>query len=171
MSKLSNKPTPFHEPRRDERLMKISEFAKENELSPRALRLYEERGLISPKLRSDSGFRLYTDEQGVRLKYIQKMKDIGCSLSEIQSLIHEWSAQSTAAEGMKTLEQLYRDKLRMVRDAIEKLKSVETELQESVDFIEGCATCDSDADPVTGCRRCDRPLEPNLTLIRGLTKR
>ena len=56
-------------------LLKISEFARETDLSPRTLRLYEEQGLLTPKARSVGGFRFYSLEQRKRLHYIQKLKD------------------------------------------------------------------------------------------------
>ena len=152
------------------KLMKISEFAKENELSARALRLYEAQGLITPVAKNEAGFRFYASEQQIRLKYIQKMKDLGCSLSEIQSLIHDWSQQDTAAQGMQALELLYREKLQEVRAVIERLQLIEQDLAESLDFIAGCYQCEVNTTPQHGCSQCARPQSSNLTLIRGITE-
>ena len=88
-------------------LIKISEFAEQNQLSPRALRLYEEQGLLEPAQRTKGGFRLYTTEQIDRLKYIQKFQDLGCSLAEIRDMIQEWQDSPTAGQGMKALELAY----------------------------------------------------------------
>lgn len=152
------------------KLMKISEFAKENELSARALRLYEAQGLITPIAKSEAGFRFYASEQQIRLKYIQKMKDLGCSLSEIQSLIHDWSQQDTASQGMQALELLYREKLQEVQTVIQKLQLIEQDLAESLNFIEGCHQCEADSTPQNACSQCARPQSSNLTLIRGITQ-
>jgi len=148
--------------------MKISALAEEGRVTPRALRLYEERGLLKPSARTEGGFRLYSESQRTRLEYIQRLKALGCSLGEIQALLASWGAQPTAPEGMRALEALYRDKLAGVRDAIARLQGVERELAESLSFIEGCHECPSEAAPTEGCVGCARSLEAAPTLIRGV---
>ena len=153
---------------KNHKLMKISEFAKANELSARALRLYEEQGLIKPAVKNQAGFRFYTHEQQVRLQYIQKMKDLGCSLAEIQSLIQNWGQQTTAAQGMQALETLYNQKLQEVRTVIQRLKEIEADLAESLSFIQECHHCSTTDAPQTACHICERTTTSNLTLIRGV---
>lgn len=148
--------------------MKISELAEEGRVTPRALRHYEERGLIKPSARSEGGFRLYSESQRTRLEYIQRLKSLGCSLGEIQALLESWGTQPTAPEGMRALEALYREKLQGVREAIARLQGVERELAESLSFIEGCHECPSEAAPTEGCARCDRSISAAPTLIRGV---
>ena len=159
-----------HQVKKSDKLMKISEFAKVNELSARTLRLYEEQGLLQPVSKSDSGFRFYTSEQQIRIRFIQKMKDLGCSLQEIQSLMQHWGEQSTATQGMQTLEKLYIEKLQKVRMLIENLQGIESELAHSLEFIQGCHTCEVADTPQSACSQCDRPQSSDLTLIRGVTK-
>lgn len=151
-------------------MLKISEFAERTKRSTRALRLYEERGLLSPSKRSEGGFRLYEAEQELRLHYIDKLKSLGCSLSEIQSLIGTWRESPTAAEGMRSLKRAYQQKLDEVQHAIELLQQVERELQESLTFLEGCQGCSAEGGAEGACGRCDRTEEQTLTLINGLVQ-
>ncbi|MEH7080544.1 MerR family transcriptional regulator [Bacillus velezensis] len=67
---------------------KIDDVAKECGLTKRAIRYYEEIGLIPPPERSEGGFRLYTDQHIERLKQIMNVRDVlGFSLQEVQDYI------------------------------------------------------------------------------------
>ena len=151
-------------------MMKISAFAAFTQRSPRALRHYEELGLISPLQRTEGGFRLYHAEQALRLEYIDNLQALGCSLSDIQQLIASWSSQPTAHQGMRALETAYQGKLIEVRSAIDKLRAVESELAESVEFLRGCRDCTNDTSPVEACAQCDRAEEHDSTLIKGISE-
>jgi len=63
----------------------ISELAREFEVTPRAIRFYEDQGLISP--RRDGQRRIYTTRDRTRLKLTLRGKRLGLSLSEIRELI------------------------------------------------------------------------------------
>jgi DNA-binding transcriptional MerR regulator len=55
-------------------------------LTIRALRLYEQRGLVRP-LRSEKGWRLYGPAQIARLAAIASLKSLGLGLAEIATLL------------------------------------------------------------------------------------
>jgi DNA-binding transcriptional MerR regulator len=63
----------------------ISELAREFDVTPRAIRFYEDQGLISP--RRDGQRRIYTTRDRTRLKLTLRGKRLGLSLSEIRELI------------------------------------------------------------------------------------
>ena len=62
----------------------ISELAKEYDVTPRAIRLYEELGLLAP-LR-DGNRRIYSDRDRVRLRLVLRAKRIGISLADAKEL-------------------------------------------------------------------------------------
>lgn len=64
----------------------ISELASEFEISPRSIRFYEEKGLISPK-RTGGNQRIYDKRDRARLKLILRGKRFGYSLEEIAEMI------------------------------------------------------------------------------------
>lgn len=64
----------------------ISELASEFEISPRSIRFYEEKGLISPK-RTRGNQRIYEKRDRARLKLIVRGKRFGYSLEEIAEMI------------------------------------------------------------------------------------
>ena len=60
----------------------IGELAGEFGVTSRALRLYEEEGLLNP--RREGTRRIYSERDRVRLRLIQRGKRLGWSLSEIR---------------------------------------------------------------------------------------
>jgi len=67
--------------------MQIGEVAERTRLSLRAIRYYEEVGLVVPSARSRGGFRLYTEPDVHRLGLIRRMKPLGFQLEEIRDLL------------------------------------------------------------------------------------
>ncbi len=67
--------------------IKIGDLAKRTGISVRTLHHYDEIGLLSPSFRTESGHRLYTSEDALRLQQILSLKLFGFSLSQIQQWI------------------------------------------------------------------------------------
>ncbi|MBO9494695.1 MerR family DNA-binding transcriptional regulator [Thalassotalea sp. G20_0] len=63
----------------------ISELAREFDLTPRAIRFYEDQGLLSPKRNGLQ--RVYSKKDRVHLKLIVRGKRLGLSLAESRDLI------------------------------------------------------------------------------------
>src|SRR5688572_29058021 len=67
--------------------LKIGELARRTGLTVRALRHYDDIGLLKPSARADSGYRLYGREDIARLYRIQALRRLEVSLSEIGTLL------------------------------------------------------------------------------------
>ncbi len=65
----------------------IGEAARRSGLSPKAIRLYEARGLLPPVGRTVSGYRLYSDHDLRLLGFIRRARGIGLGLDQIRSII------------------------------------------------------------------------------------
>jgi DNA-binding transcriptional MerR regulator len=63
----------------------ISELSREFDVTPRAIRFYEDQGLLAP--RRDGQRRIYTPRDRTRLKLTLRGKRLGLTLSEIRTLI------------------------------------------------------------------------------------
>jgi DNA-binding transcriptional MerR regulator len=63
----------------------IGELATEFEVTPRAIRFYEDHGLLSPKRAGQR--RIYSPRDRARLKLTLRGKRLGLTLSEIRELI------------------------------------------------------------------------------------
>lgn len=151
--------------------MRIGELARLTDKSIRALHLYEERGLIAPAARSKGGFRLYTQQHVERVRYIDRLQTLGCTLEEIRGIVQRWTAAASAPEGMASLQADYRERLTQVRSTINDLQRLAAQLETSLTYLDGCHDCQAPAAPATACSSCDRPMDAPLTLITGLTGR
>jgi DNA-binding transcriptional MerR regulator len=63
----------------------IGDLAREFDVTPRAIRFYEDQGLLAP--RRDGQRRIYAQRERTRLKLTLRGKRLGLSLSEIRELI------------------------------------------------------------------------------------
>jgi len=71
-------------------LFGITELCREFDISPRALRFYEDKGLLAP--RRVNGTRVYTRRDRARLQLILRAKAIGSSLAEIKHYLDLYGA-------------------------------------------------------------------------------
>ena len=68
-----------------EQTFTITELAREFDLTPRAIRYYEDQGLISPERAGQN--RVYSKRDRTRLKLTLRGRRLGLSLAEIRELI------------------------------------------------------------------------------------
>jgi MerR family Zn(II)-responsive transcriptional regulator of zntA len=75
---------------------RIGELARRAGVNQRTIRFYEERGLLTPTSRFESGMRLYSDEDVERAQLIRSLQEtLGSSLAEIKEMI---SVEETGVE-------------------------------------------------------------------------
>jgi DNA-binding transcriptional MerR regulator len=84
--------------------MRIGDFARLGNVSPRTLRFYGQAGLLRPAhVKPENGYRHYDPRQLAQLHQIQLFKEMGLSLGEIRELL---ARRSTAAE----LREIFRER-------------------------------------------------------------
>jgi MerR family copper efflux transcriptional regulator len=76
------------------KLYRIGELARLSEISPRTIDYYTKMGLVEPETRSDTNYRLYSDETLMRLKRINMMKKDKYTLDEIKASLLLWTKVS-----------------------------------------------------------------------------
>src|SRR6188474_3393891 len=80
-------------------LLKIQEVAAETGLTTRAIRYYEEIGLLEPAGRSDGAYRLYDASDLERLRFIKSLRDdAGFSLAQVGKLLEDELARERNRE-------------------------------------------------------------------------
>ncbi len=80
-------------------LLRIQEVSDETGLTSRAIRYYEELGLLAPAARSEGAYRLYDVEDLERLRFIRGLRDdAGFSLAEIGQLLEDEQARERNSE-------------------------------------------------------------------------
>ena len=80
----------------------ISDLAKEFDLTTRAIRFYEDCGLLSPERSGPSGRnRVYTPRDRTRLKLTLRGKRLGLSLAEIKELVDMYESPRDTVPQLK----------------------------------------------------------------------
>jgi DNA-binding transcriptional MerR regulator len=82
-------------PRPDARPYTITELAAEFDVTPRAIRFYEDMGLIAPARAGRN--RVYGQRDRTRLKLTLRGKRLGLSLQEIKQLVDMYDSPSDTA--------------------------------------------------------------------------
>lgn len=68
-------------------MYRIGELADLCEVKADTLRFYEKHGLLAPSSRTESGYRVYTEADAARLRFILRAKAVGFTLNEISELL------------------------------------------------------------------------------------
>lgn len=69
--------------------MHIKEMARRLQITPRAIRFYEEKGLVTPKKADGSGYRQFTEEDVWRLQTVITLREVGMSIEDIRQLLRQ----------------------------------------------------------------------------------
>ncbi|EKO3451163.1 MerR family transcriptional regulator [Vibrio fluvialis] len=80
---------------------KISELAKEFDITTRSIRFYEDMGLIEPERKGT--VRIYHRRDKIRLKLIMRGKRLGFSLAEIRELFELYDTHQGETQLVKML--------------------------------------------------------------------
>lgn len=142
----------------------ITELAREFDITPRAIRFYEDQGLLSPKREGAGGrTRVYGARERTRLKLTLRGKRLGLSLSEIKSLVDMYeSPKDTAAQLKRFLAVLaqHRETLERQREDLEvTLAEIEAHEAECRRLLEGekRGKDEKDEKGEKGEKRADKP--------------
>ncbi|PVZ72513.1 Cu(I)-responsive transcriptional regulator [Pelagibaculum spongiae] len=128
--------------------MNISSAAKATGLTSKAIRYYEEIGLLSPAKRRDNGYREYSQAHLTELGFIQHSRELGFTLEECKSLLELWQNKDRKSADVK---QMAEEKILDMNKKIQQL----TQMRDSLKSLTQC------------CKGNDRP---DCPIIEGLAK-
>ena len=107
----------------------IGDLAKEFELTTRAMRFYEDMGLLQPQREGPGGRnRVYSARDRTRLKLTLRAKRLGLSLTEAREIIDSYESPRDTAPQLKKF-------LAILADHREKLEAQLLDLQTNLDEI------------------------------------
>jgi DNA-binding transcriptional MerR regulator len=116
--------------RRPERAFTIRQLCVEFKVTPRALRFYEDKGLLSPA--RDGMNRVYHNRDRARLQLILRGKRVGFSLSEIREILELYDEKDGGAAQMAR-------SLKKFRERIVELHSQRDDIDGAIQELEeGC---------------------------------
>jgi len=85
--------------RRDGKTFTITELAQEFDVTPRAIRFYEDVGLLAPAREGRN--RVYTQRDCIRLKLTLRGKRLGFALQEIKQLVTMYDTEADTASQLQ----------------------------------------------------------------------
>jgi DNA-binding transcriptional MerR regulator len=113
--------------------IKIGELAKRAGLTVRTLHHYDNIGLLSPSSRSENGFRMYDQDDVIRLQRIQTLKQFGCSLSVIRTFL---------ADSQASLNEIIAHQISVLDDQMQRITTLRNRLLRLNEQISrGDSTC------------------------------
>ncbi|QGQ97373.1 methyltransferase domain-containing protein [Paenibacillus psychroresistens] len=69
--------------------MQINEIVQKLNMTARAIRFYEEKGLISPQKQAINQYRVFTEQEVWRLQTIIALREVGMNLEDIKSALEQ----------------------------------------------------------------------------------
>lgn len=106
----------------------IGALADEFDVTPRAIRFYEERGLLSPSRRGSA--RVYGTQDRARLKLILRGKRLGFGLEEIREMIELYEVEDGQTAQLEHC-------LKVGRQKIAALESQRQDIEATLEELRG----------------------------------
>ena len=104
----------------------ISELAQEFALTTRAIRFYEDEGLLAPRRRGLA--RIYGERERTRIKLILRGKRLGLTLSEIRELFDIYTTAGNERAQLTKFLQMLDDRRTMLHQQREDIDAVLAEI-------------------------------------------
>jgi len=95
-------------------------------VSAKMIRYYESIGLIPEALRTEAGYRDYSDKDVQTLRFIRRARDMGFSLEAIAELVGLWHNRRRSSAQVKQIAQRHHDEL---TERIEALQAMQRSLE------------------------------------------
>jgi len=133
-------------------LYSIGDLSAELALSPRAIRFYEDQGLLAPQ--RIGGNRVYGARDRARLQLILRGKRLGFALADIKELLDLYDAdpdhleqlRATLAKGRARIAELERQQQEIAL-TLKELREIGTHIEESIRRKEAAQTASRKGTP------------------------
>lgn len=121
--------------------MQIGKLAKKTGLSVRAIRYYEELGLIDPSGHSTGGFRLYGEDSVKRLEVIAFLKELDLTLAEIRQIFNAKDGSGGGRRAVVQLQEIFVGKLKLVESRLEFFRKMKSDISRVIEILNSCRSC------------------------------
>ena len=81
--------------------MNIGEAAAASGVTAKMIRYYESIGLVAPSGRTQSNYRVYSQEDVHTLRFVKRARSLGFSMAETSALLALWRDKSRASADVK----------------------------------------------------------------------
>lgn len=108
-------------------LHNIGDAARLSGVTAKMIRHYEAIGLIPPAGRTFAGYRIYSDADLHRLRFIKRSRSLGFPIKQIETLLGLWDDRGRASAEVKRLAEAHADELGR---KIEEMQAMQRTLQQ-----------------------------------------
>ena len=116
----------------EETLLKIGEVADFFQISVKAVRIYEKKGIITPAyIDPESGYRYYTPDQLHQLAALLELKALGFSLDEIKDVMVGESSKEALYKAMQEKRRNWENLVIMAQSKMDAIESISERLVSS----------------------------------------
>jgi MerR family copper efflux transcriptional regulator len=128
--------------------MNIGQAAAATGVSAKRIRYYEQIGLVQSAARSESGYRVYDQQDIHALRFVRRARGLGFSLPEIETLLALWHDTKRSSADVKAVALAH----------VEELQTKIAEMQSMADTLLELAN------------RCDGGARPNCPILNELER-
>jgi DNA-binding transcriptional MerR regulator len=117
------------------------DLARATGCTTRAIRFYEEQGLLRPAQVSDGGHRRYTAADLEKLRLISDLRELGLSICDIRTAVELSAGSQTGAELAVRFREVLVTHIGQAEQRIARLRRVKRELEAALAAIETRLAC------------------------------
>lgn len=108
----------------------VGEAARRSGVTPKAVRLYESRGILPLAERTEAGYRTYTQHDVEILRFVRRARSLGLRLEEIRRIV---DLQREGAQPCTTVIGLLAGHLREIDRTMRDLRALRKDLVRTLD--------------------------------------
>ena len=114
--------------------MNIGQASERSGISPKMIRYYEQIGLLDTAKRSNSGYRIYSNQDIKNLCFLRQARDLGFSSKQMKELLNLWKNTDRQSADVKKLTLTH---IETLKQKIAQLQDMVSLLQISADHCSG----------------------------------
>lgn len=119
-------------------MLTIGDAARASGVSAKMIRHYEKIAMIQKPQRTDSGYRIYNDNEIYVFRFIKQSRNLGFSTKQTAELLALWQDRKRSSSNVKKLVMTH---LQILDEKIREMQSMKTTLEQLV------AACNGDENP------------------------
>jgi len=126
-------------------MLTVSELSKEVKMTPDAIRHYVRIALLSPSRNPDNGYKLFSNDDIKKVKFIRRAKALGFTLHDIQIIFnHSDKGQSPCP----AVRDIIRQRLEDNKEKLIELNTLQNRMEQAMDKWQSMPNSTPDGDAI-----------------------